>query len=340
MKKIISALRTNTEICLLMASLGGIGSVAAQDLSVEGVSPYFCGQLGGSASGGICRAPYEPYRGGNACSIYNSIDDKYPSVREWMERITNSCSSDLVTEAKKRTLKSRASLRGYVSAGNDESVNDPVATPSYRPEGATLGSGEAYFAAECAIRTCGGSSLPPVSNRPPPNDSTQPPSVPSPPIAPSPPAAAAPPPSSPPRASSSPNSQSTADDNLKAISFKLCNRTGESMFAAFIYRWRPTDRSKIHAWYKIEPNQCHEVKILRDHYDPAALIYYYAHSKRGVWDGTNEPIYTTRCLSSDVTERYVDDPYECRSSDIKRRFAGVRFKDDYTVDLTAKLEPL
>src|SRR5690606_17578581 len=110
----------------------------------------------------------------DACAIYNSIEDKYPRVSTWLNNATASCSPAVMLDAKKHTLQSRAKLRGSVSAGHDESVNDPVVNSSYRPQGATLGSGEVYFAAECAIRTCTEGSVPPSVSEAPPNTSTPP----------------------------------------------------------------------------------------------------------------------------------------------------------------------
>lgn len=312
---------------LLATLLLMVSAATAQVVPVDGISPYFCDQLGGSASGGTCHAPYEPYSGGNACSIYNGIDDKHPPVSSWLNGITASCSAASILDAKKRTLESRARLRGYVSAGYDESVNDPVVNSSYRPEGATLGSGEVYFAVECAIRTCAGGGIPPsVSEAPP--DTSSPPSV-----AGTPPPPTYSPPYRPP-AASPPAPPPASGDGLKNYVFKLCNRTGDPViYAAVIYRHRPEDRLRLRAWYQIEPNKCAEFNIRRDPGDPSALFYYYAESKRGRWDGQGEPLHTTRCLGSDKVDRYVDDPYDCRSSDIKRKFKGVRFKGDHTENL-------
>lgn len=127
----------------------------AENIGVSGVSNYFCKQLGGSTAGGQCNAPYKPYSG-DACDVYEGQNITYQPLREWFSSTTSSCSATAVREAKAKTLTSRASLRGYVSYGSNESVNDPVSNPSYRPGGATVAPGQDYFAAECAIHKCAG----------------------------------------------------------------------------------------------------------------------------------------------------------------------------------------
>ena len=297
------------------------GEAKAHQVTAEDISPYFCNQLGGTSSGRSCTAPYRPYKG-NACSIYESIDNKYGPVTSWMNSITSSCSASSVLEAKQRTLKSRASLRGYVSLGDDESVNDPVVNESYRPEGATIGAGESYFAAECAIRTCGGGGEGTATAESETDDSgssgtdtsasNQRPAAPERPTQP----------------------QTTRAEELKAYTVSVCNWSSDPTISlAVIYRYRPTDRLRLRAWYSIKKDECQTFSILREPTDPSAIFYYYGRSKSREWKANFETLYTTRCVGSAATDRYVDDYYECKSDDRKLRFIGVRFQGDKTIPL-------
>lgn len=129
---------------------------SAQNVTFSGISDYFCNQLDGTAAGGKCRAPYRKYSG-DACEVYDDLNVDYAPLKQWFSEVTNSCSGSKIEEAKSQTLVGRARLRGYVTAGNDETVNDPVENPDFRPNGANQGTGEMYFAAECAIHKCGDS---------------------------------------------------------------------------------------------------------------------------------------------------------------------------------------
>jgi uncharacterized membrane protein len=128
--------------------------VLAQDYEIDGISAYYCNQIGGDVTGDRqCSAPYRPWDG-DACRVAEDHGHMNPAAMDRMAAATASCSPDAVDDAKAATLAARADLRGYVSAGYDESVNDPVANGSYRPGDATAGPGTAYFAAECAVQTC------------------------------------------------------------------------------------------------------------------------------------------------------------------------------------------
>lgn len=155
-------------ICIITAAFALLIRPAnAQNVTVSDISSYFCNQLDGTYAGGKCRAPYVPYKGGDACSIYEQSDGpSQPSLSQWFSNTTSSCSSSSIEEAMGTTLKQRASLRKYGAIGS-EGENDPISNSSYRPEGATAGAGEVYFAAECAVRRCSsGGSAPPRSPEP------------------------------------------------------------------------------------------------------------------------------------------------------------------------------
>lgn len=141
-------------------------ALADDDITVpQGITSSFCQSLDGTPQGQSCTAPYVKFEGGDACQIYGDMDDKYPPLTKWFEGATNSCSAEAIEGAKSRTLLGRARLRGYMTGGMDDSPNDPIANPSYRPNGASSGAAEMYFAAECAVKTCGGgeaSAPPPV----------------------------------------------------------------------------------------------------------------------------------------------------------------------------------
>jgi uncharacterized membrane protein len=217
---------------------------SAQVLTVDDVSPHYCAQLGGASAGNrTCNAPYQPY-GGDACSIYRSLPDKYPPTSDWFSSTTSSCNAAAVTEAKKRTLSARAALRGYVSLGNDESVNDPVSNPSFRPGGATAGAGESYFAAECAVRTCGGGSSAGPGGQQPPSPATSPP--------PSPPPQTRPP-----------------EPQEDTFIFEICNRSSQIAFATVAHYKRSIGGYTVRGWWRIEVGQCREIGPL-----PKPWLYY------------------------------------------------------------------
>lgn len=140
--------------CLPILSLAVVPA-GAQDYDVPNISAYYCDQLGGEVSGNrTCLAPYRAYPG-DACSVFDETRDQDPDAAALADSVTQSCEESAVDEAKAVTLEERADLRGYVSLGFDESVNDPVANPDYRPGEATFYPGNRYFAAECAVQTCG-----------------------------------------------------------------------------------------------------------------------------------------------------------------------------------------
>ena len=145
-------------VSMIFSCFPSIVDIKAQDLTVDDISPYFCGQLDGTSTGNRrCEAPYAPYAA-DACEIYEGLDVDYAPLTTWFEAKLASCSAEDVEEAKVKTLKSRASLRGYVTSNRGkelEDLNDPISTPEFRPNGANRGAGEVYFAAECIIQRCG-----------------------------------------------------------------------------------------------------------------------------------------------------------------------------------------
>ncbi len=184
---------------------------------------------------------YAPYKG-NACAIYDAIDDKYAPMTEWFDKATASCSAATMQDARSRTLTARKRLRGYVTAGRDDSVNDPVVNQSYRPNGASTGAGEMYFAAECAIRTCGGGgSGGTTPSRPDSDDDDARPSNRSRPAPPS----------------TTPNRAPT----IETFTFRVCNKTKNSLNVAVtsaVSRRSDTGYT-TEGWFIVKPFACRDI---------------------------------------------------------------------------------
>ena len=88
-----------------------------------------------------------------------NIDD--PQMRKALNEVRNAqvCLAKRVEEAKINTLKLRASIMGFVTAGNPrlEDQVDPVRNKAYRPERgkASYSAAVSYFLYQCVVETCG-----------------------------------------------------------------------------------------------------------------------------------------------------------------------------------------
>jgi uncharacterized membrane protein len=144
-------------LAMLAVARIAIVSSHAEEHEFE-ASKYYCEKLNGSAAGDRqCRAEYQAYPG-DACSVYDSAGEKDPRHDSIIQETGSQCTSAQLDDAKTQTLAKRADLMGYVSLGNDETINDPVRNTSMRPGNATYWTQMTYFANECAIQKCGGSA--------------------------------------------------------------------------------------------------------------------------------------------------------------------------------------
>ena len=235
--------------CLLSTS-----TLALSKNFVFEASDYYCRKLKGSTGSDGCSAPYRPFKG-NACSVYNSAPEHDPSQDNIAE---GSCTSESIGAAKRKTLKLRADLMGYVSLGNDETVNDPVVHPELRP----VQDGSRpywplmnYFANECAVQTCSSAALDQDAS-----ESTD--------------------------GVSQSNESNTAEVPKKKaripkdplLPLKICNLTNERVNLALARRLDPTLNFQMTGWWRIEARQC------RDFGDrPSQSLHIFASSKSRNW---------------------------------------------------------
>ncbi|HEX2859459.1 MAG TPA: DUF1036 domain-containing protein [Alphaproteobacteria bacterium] len=229
---------TPLALAALLATALPAAALADDDVDVPGISPYFCRALEGTPTGNSCTAPYVPYSG-DACGVYDDVDDKNPATERWLDDNKNSCSADVVEQAKSMTLKARAKLRGYMTAGGDETRNDPVFNQSYRPNGAALDAGTQYFAAECVVKTCGGSGGDPAPPRRDSDDEDQDTAPPPPPRRQPPPYTPAPKPLVPP-----------------TFMFTVCNETNHPVLVATSDRNSITQLFTTRGWWRVNANTC------------------------------------------------------------------------------------
>lgn len=153
--------------CLALTSL----SISGMTLSVPALgqivefsapSPYWCNKVDGAVVGSaarneiMCRAQYK-YQAG-ACDLFRQYDDADPAQRKALETVRNArvCISDTVLEAKQLSLRYRIEMMRYVTAGRDETVNDPI--KGFRPKQGETGGRAAQFSAyalnQCIVETC------------------------------------------------------------------------------------------------------------------------------------------------------------------------------------------
>jgi hypothetical protein len=142
----------------LALSVALCAHVAAESRHTITTSKYWCGVVGGEYDGAQCTAEYKPRKDGGACETFAAMNVDDPDLQAQLSEVQNApvCLANVVDEAKANTIKLRISLRGYVTAGRDESVNDPTMTQSFVPSqgDATFSTGAAYFLYECVVETC------------------------------------------------------------------------------------------------------------------------------------------------------------------------------------------
>jgi hypothetical protein len=140
-----------------MAILASLETSQAQNLPVQ-ISKYWCDKLGGSYSGNTCMAPYRPHPG--ACEVFRSLNVNDPKMIAELNEVMAArvCLAKRTEEAKINSLKLRANLMGYVTAGNPklEDMNDPIKNSSYRPEPGkpSYWTGVTYFLYQCFVEIC------------------------------------------------------------------------------------------------------------------------------------------------------------------------------------------
>jgi uncharacterized membrane protein len=227
---------------VLLCIFGSCAQAVAQNVTVpEQLSSFIgaaaCGRLGGTWSADKCSAPHVPYPG-NACSVYNSLEDVASAQKSLFSEATRSCSAAAIENAKAQTLYARAQVRGYVTYGQDERVNDPVFNLAYRPNNATTHPGNLYFAAECAIRTCQGGGAPqsehPPSNPVPAPEKRVPPTVPTPTYTPPPPV-------------------------NEYFIFRVCNHNNKTIYVAVVARNNRSDPYTVRGWDVVQPGKCETI---------------------------------------------------------------------------------
>jgi uncharacterized membrane protein len=274
----------------------------ADEVTVDDIPPYYCKVFSGSSSGNSCTAPYEAY-GGNACGIYDAADDKNPQLEQWFGKAGGSCNADDVEEAKKMTFTARRRLRSLVSAGEDESVNDPMENPRFRPRN---DAGNMYFAAECVVKKCGGGGSPSASPSREEEDDTPPPP---PPRRPEPRYTPAPKPLVPP-----------------TFVFTACNDTNHFVLLATSERNSITLKFQTRGWWRINANTC-----LRLGPYTAGLFYFFASYPAG-----RPPIayvnggeLLSLCVEREGYNFFRGSRDPC-SSGVKKDFSHIITYEDYT----------
>lgn len=338
----------NRIVGFVLFFIGVIGNqpAFAQQLTVEDVKPWACRQLGGTPSGNSCSAPYRPFNGGDACSIYNGLDQKTPNIAKWFRESSASCTDSIIEDAKVRTLESRSDLRGYVTYGLDESVNDPVVTPSFRPSlDGPYQPAERYFAAECVVRKCGSGggdgSQPQVdpkavdrevqslleTMRKMGEESSETPKPSEPPV----------------------ESEPETSENGATYTLKVCNKSrAPIMYIAIGYYENPTDRQlTITGWYQVKAGQCSKILPYKSQdytglFGDAMVREVYIHGE-GWIDGTKW-YWTTDtardavgkwCVSEKAFSRLNSPHYYCKNENPKEELVGffqVKIQRDFSKD--------
>jgi len=120
-------------------------------------SKYWCDVLKGRYDGKRCTATYQRSTH-QACQVYSSMNVDDPELADAARRIKSAdrCLAEVTDQAKLNTLKLRIALRGLVTAGRNEDVNDPLAAGFSMPR-----KGEprflkaaAFFLYECVVQEC------------------------------------------------------------------------------------------------------------------------------------------------------------------------------------------
>jgi hypothetical protein len=142
-------------VAVVMASLAP--DAHSQTLPVQ-ISKYWCDKFSGSYSGNTCMAPYAAQPG--ACKIFGDLNVDDAAMTGVLNEVKAArvCLASRVEEAKINSLKLRANLMGYVTAGNAdlENKNDPIMNHAFRPENgkASYWTGVSYFLYQCVVETC------------------------------------------------------------------------------------------------------------------------------------------------------------------------------------------
>lgn len=131
----------------------------AQTVTFE-TSPYWCDRLGGSHDGASCSAEY--VRDQQPCEKFEELQPDDESMRGTIEEMRNTdlCLADVVDAAKANTLRLRADLMGYVTAGSNEYVNDPVSPDASdiveraKNGGAPFWPLASYYLYQCVVDIC------------------------------------------------------------------------------------------------------------------------------------------------------------------------------------------
>lgn len=145
-----------TFMLLLPLCLSVTNAHAADVFALE-TSKYWCDILRGSYDGRVCRATYRKSAAGGACDLFSrTVTD--PALRQQLQRIrsTPRCIGEVTDESKLNTIKLRVKLRGFVTAGQNEEVNDPTTLSFVMPrEGrASFLAAAEYLLHECVVESC------------------------------------------------------------------------------------------------------------------------------------------------------------------------------------------
>jgi len=139
--------------------VAGVQPSQAQTVSFETTS-YWCGRLGGSHDGATCSAEYA--RDQQPCEKFEDLQPDDESMRGTIEEMRNTdlCLADVVDAAKANTLRLRADLMGYVTAGGNEDENDPVKPDASgiveraKNGGAPFWPLASYYLYQCVVDIC------------------------------------------------------------------------------------------------------------------------------------------------------------------------------------------
>jgi hypothetical protein len=153
--------RTARRLLSFGVMLAGLAADAAgaDEYQFE-TSDYWCAKLDGIMQGNTCSATYVP--DSNPCDKFERLNPDDAKMMQTIGQVRQSsvCISDTVNEAKSHTLRLRADLMGYVSAGRDETVNDPT-SPNSGDMVSRAQNGSApywplasYYLYQCVVDVC------------------------------------------------------------------------------------------------------------------------------------------------------------------------------------------
>ncbi len=141
-----------------VAFISSVQPTAAQSSHVIETSKYWCGVLQGTYDGRNCKAIYKKWPKGDACKVFDSVAAGDAGLTRTVIEVRNAqlCLAKVVDDAKSNSLKQRVRLRGYVTAGQNEEVNDPI-SPSFQMPlkgKPSFPSAAAFFMYECVVEVC------------------------------------------------------------------------------------------------------------------------------------------------------------------------------------------